>query len=49
MLVINRREGAWIKEETPGWGTELASVGITVVVVGVVIYVHGWIAGVALL
>jgi len=48
ILVINRREGAWIKEEIPGWGTELASAGITIVVVGVLIYVHRWIGGVAL-
>ena len=48
ILVINRREGAWIKEEIPGWGTELASAGIAIVVVGVLIYVHRWIGGVAL-
>jgi len=48
ILVINRREGAWVKEEVPGWGTELASAGVTIVVVGVLIYVHRWIAGVAL-
>jgi uncharacterized membrane protein len=49
MLVINRREGDWVKEEAPGWGTEVASVVISVVAIGVMIYVHRWIAGVAIM
>ncbi|MEP1471819.1 MAG: NnrU family protein [Halieaceae bacterium] len=49
MLVINRREGAWVKEEAPGWGTEVVSIAIAVVAVGIVIYVHRWIAGVAIM
>lgn len=49
MLVISRREGAWVKEEAPGWGTEMASAAMAVVAIGVVIYVHRWIAGVAIM
>jgi hypothetical protein len=36
----------WIKEAVPGWGTELVTLLITAVVVGVVVSVHPWIAGV---
>ncbi len=46
ILLINRRDGVWIKDEVPGWGTELATLGATAVVVGVLIFVHPWIAGV---
>ncbi|MEJ2531849.1 MAG: NnrU family protein [Halioglobus sp.] len=46
IIAINRREGVWIKEAVPGWGTELVTLLITAVVVGVVVFVHPWIAGV---
>jgi len=45
MIAINRREGVWIKGKAPGWGAELITLVITAVVVGVVVYIHPWIAG----
>lgn len=45
MIAINRREGAWVKSDAPSWGAELVTLVITLVVVGVVIYIHPWIAG----
>ena len=49
ILVINRRDGVWIKEDAPGWGTEVATLVATAVVVAVLIYVHPWIAGVPII
>lgn len=48
MLAINRRDGVWIKEEAPGWGSDLLNLLITLVVVAVVIYLHPWLAGVSI-
>ncbi len=48
IIAINRREGAWVKDEPPGWGTELVTLAITVVVIGVVIWAHPWLAGVTI-
>lgn len=45
IILINRREGVWIKDPVPGWGAELVTLLITAVVVGVVVAVHPWIAG----
>jgi uncharacterized membrane protein len=45
IIAINRREGVWIKDPVPGWGTEVVTLLITAVVIGVVISVHPWIAG----
>ena len=40
ILAISKREGPWIKAEIPGLGTEAATIVITVVVVGVLIFGH---------
>ncbi len=45
IIAINRRDGVWIKEDVPGWGAELLTLAITVIVVGVIVYIHPWIAG----
>ena len=45
IIAISRREGVWIKEPVPGWGAEVVTLLITAVVVGVVVAVHPWIAG----
>lgn len=45
IITINRRDGAWHKGEPPSWGAELVTLVIAGVVVGVVIYIHPWIAG----
>ena len=48
MIAINRRDGAWIKGKAPSWGTEIVTLVVALVVVGVVTAIHPWIAGVAL-
>ncbi|MCB1675907.1 MAG: NnrU protein [Halioglobus sp.] len=45
MFAINRREGVWVRGTAPSWGSEFVTLLITVVVVGVVIYIHPWISG----
>ena len=49
IFAINRREGAWIKEPPPSWGSEAATVLIAVVVVTVVTLIHPWLSGVAII
>ena len=46
IIAFNRRDGAWIKEESPGWGTEVVTLIVTVVVIGVVMWAHPWLSGV---
>lgn len=46
ILAISRREGVWIKDEAPGWDSELITLLITTVTVSVVIYFHTWLSGV---
>lgn len=47
MIAINRREGAWIKAEAPPWSTELVNLIIACAVIALVIFIHPWLAGVA--
>jgi uncharacterized membrane protein len=49
MLTINRRDGIWIKTAAPGFGTELITVIVAALVLGVLAYAHVWLAGVAIL
>ena len=48
IFAINRRDGAWIKEPPPPWGSEVVTVLIAVVVVSIVTLVHPWLSGVAI-
>ena len=48
MIAINRRDGLWIKGATPHAGTDLANLVIAAVVVALAVYLHPWLAGVAL-
>lgn len=45
IFAINRRDGVWVRGAAPSWGSEIVTLLITVVVVGVVIYIHPWISG----
>jgi uncharacterized membrane protein len=45
MIAINRRDGVWVKSAAPSWGAEIVTLVITLVVVGVVIYIHPWLSG----
>lgn len=46
IVSISRREGVWIKDAVPGWGSEGVTLLITAVSVGVLIYLHPWLSGV---
>ena len=45
IIAINRRDGEWVKGEIPGWGSEVVTVVITLVVVGVLVAIHPWLSG----
>lgn len=45
ILLINRREGVWIKEASPPLSTDIVSLLITAVVVVVLMHLHPWFAG----
>lgn len=49
IFAINRRDGVWIKDEAPPWGAEWLTLLIAAVTVAVLIYVHPWLSGVAIL
>jgi uncharacterized membrane protein len=49
MLAINRRDGAWVKPETPALSREVPGIAITLLVFAFLVIVHPWIAGVPLL
>lgn len=45
IILINRRDGAWVKPEAPGWGREFRGLAISIVIVVVVVLIHPYIAG----
>ena len=48
ILAINRRDGVWIKGGTPALGADVANLAITALVIALLVYVHPWLAGVAI-
>lgn len=46
MILINRREGEWVKEPSPGWGEEFKGLAISLGIFAVVALAHPLIAGV---
>jgi uncharacterized membrane protein len=48
ILLINRRDGAWVKPEPPSWAVEIIGVLIGLAVFGLFVFIHPWIAGVPL-
>ncbi len=48
ILAINRRDGVWIKGDTPAIGADVANLAITALVIALLVYVHPWLAGVAI-
>jgi len=48
IILINRREGAWVKQPVPGWGREFKGLAISVVVFVVFALAHPYFAGVAI-
>jgi hypothetical protein len=47
IVTISKREGEWIKNEVPSWGAELVTISIAAITIGVVVYLHPWLSGVA--
>ena len=45
ILLINRREGVWIKEASPPPSTDIVNLLITAVVIVVLVHLHPWFAG----
>jgi uncharacterized membrane protein len=45
IVLISRREGAWVKPEAPGWGAEAIGAAISLVVMAAFVFAHPWIAG----
>lgn len=48
MILINRREGEWVKPAAPGWAQEFKGLAISLVIFVVVAMIHPYIAGVSL-
>ena len=48
IVLINRRDGTWEKPEPPSWLREIIGILIGIVVWGVFVAVHKWIAGVSI-
>jgi len=48
MILINRREGAWVKQDPPAWTRELKGLAISVVIFAVFAVAHPYFTGVAL-
>lgn len=48
IVFINRRDTEWVKPEAPGWGREVVGVLISLAVVALFVFIHRWIAGVAI-
>ena len=48
MILINRREGEWVKPSPPSWAQELKGLAISIVIFVVVVKIHPYIAGVPL-
>lgn len=46
IVLINRREGAWLKPDVPSWKQEFVGLGISTVMIVVVVFLHPYIAGV---
>ena len=48
ILLINRRDGAFVKPQAPSWTVELVGIAIGLAVYALFIFLHPWIAGVPL-
>jgi len=48
IFAINRRDGVWIKAEAPALGADLINVVVAAIIIGVLVYIHPWIAGVTI-
>jgi uncharacterized membrane protein len=46
IVAISKRQGVWVKNETPSWGAEGVTVIIAAITVSVMVYLHPWLSGV---
>lgn len=49
IVLINRRDGEWIKQEVPGWGREIRGLVISLVVFVVFLFLHRYFTGIAII
>lgn len=49
MAFINRRDGAWVKPESPGIGRDVRGVVIALIIFAVLAYLHPYFSGVTLI
>lgn len=49
IVFINRREGDWVKQPTPGWAREIRGLLISLVIFVVVLMAHPYFTGVAII
>jgi hypothetical protein len=47
ILLINRRDGEWIKEPAPAWSKEIKGLAISVLIFVILVAEHPLIAGVS--
>ena len=47
ILLINRRDGAWVRPEAPPLATDAVTAVVAVLVLGALVWAHPWLAGVA--
>jgi uncharacterized membrane protein len=45
IVAISRRQGVWVKGDTPSWGAEAVTVLIAAVTVAIVVFIHPWLSG----
>jgi len=48
ILLINKRDGQWVKPAAPSWAIEIRSTAISLVVFVVFVFLHPYISGVAI-
>jgi len=46
IVAISHREGVWIKSGTPSWSTEVVTVVIAAIMIGLIVTAHPWLSGV---
>ncbi len=46
MILINRRDGVWVKEGVPGWVEDVKLVVVVSVIYTVLLFVHPYISGI---
>ena len=49
IVLINRRDGEWVKPEVPSWAREFRGLAISLVVFVVFLFLHRWITGVPII